>query len=114
LTVPLIDDERPGVVVVHTEQDIEPVLDSVARDREIMLNNGPNKLIGRVPVSVAERAVWGLMPPGFAPMPPSGSATGSSFRPAAVSRAGQQGTNPVRIAGNAGALRFRERHVTLA
>jgi len=53
----ITDDERPGVVVVHTQQDIEPILDSVARDRELFKHNGPNKVIGRVPVAVAEKAV---------------------------------------------------------
>ena len=51
------DDEDPDQVTVLTEQDIEPILDSVARDREIMLNNGPNKVLGRPPVAVYERAV---------------------------------------------------------
>ena len=56
------DDDDPDQVVVKTEQDIEPILDSVARDREIMAHNGHNKLLARVPVAVYERAVieqWG-------------------------------------------------------
>lgn len=56
------DDERPDDVTVHTEEDIEPLLESVARDREIMRNDGVNKLLGRVPVTVYERATheqWG-------------------------------------------------------
>jgi hypothetical protein len=52
----ITDDERPGVAIVKSEQDIEPILESVARDREIMRNDGVNKLIGRVPVAVYERA----------------------------------------------------------
>lgn len=52
----ITDDERPGAVVVHTQEDLEPLLDSVARDREIMRNDGVNKLLGRVPVTVYERA----------------------------------------------------------
>ena len=51
------DDEDPETLVVHTEEDLEPLLDSVARDREIMRNDGVNKLLGRVPVTVYERAV---------------------------------------------------------
>jgi hypothetical protein len=51
------DDEDPDKVVVHTEQDVEPILDAVVRDREIMANNGPNAFIGKVPVEVYERAV---------------------------------------------------------
>ena len=52
----ITDDDRPDVAVVLTQQDIEPILASVARDREIMAQNGVNKLIGRVPVAVYERA----------------------------------------------------------
>jgi hypothetical protein len=48
------DDDAPGRVVVHTEEDVEPLLDSIARDREIMPNNGHNKLAARIPVTVAE------------------------------------------------------------
>ena len=33
------------------------MLDWVAREREVMRNNGVNKLLGRVPVAVYERAV---------------------------------------------------------
>lgn len=53
----IVDDERPDQFTVKTEQDIEPLLDSVARDRELMRNDGPNKVLGRVPVGVYERAV---------------------------------------------------------
>jgi hypothetical protein len=40
--------------VIHTQMDVEPVLDSIARDREIMPNNGDNKLLGRLPMIVVE------------------------------------------------------------
>lgn len=56
------DDEDPDQVTVHTQQDIEPILASVERDREIMAHNGHNKLLGRFPVEVYERSVrehWG-------------------------------------------------------
>ncbi|HEX5211623.1 MAG TPA: hypothetical protein VFW22_07810 [Pseudolabrys sp.] len=56
------DDDEPNRVVVQTEQNIEPVLESVARDREIMAHNGVNRLAARVPVSIYERSVheqWG-------------------------------------------------------
>jgi hypothetical protein len=53
----IADDERPDQFVVKTSQDLEPILDSVARDRELMANNGDNVLLGRVPVHVYERAV---------------------------------------------------------
>ena len=50
------DDECPDEVTVRTEQDIEPILDSIARDRETM-SHGLNKLVARLPVEVYERAV---------------------------------------------------------
>jgi hypothetical protein len=52
----IADDERPDIVV-HTEQDIEPVLDSVERDRAIMAHDGVNRLLARIPVSIFERSV---------------------------------------------------------
>ena len=51
------DDENPDQVTVHTAQDVESVLDGVARDREIMSHNGVNKLLARVPIEVYERSV---------------------------------------------------------
>ena len=51
------DDEDPDEFRVLTEQDVEPVLDGVARDREIMSHNGVNKLLARVPIEVYERSV---------------------------------------------------------
>lgn len=53
----IADDERPDQFTVHTEQDIEPVLESVARDRELMTHNGVNKLAARIPVSIYERSI---------------------------------------------------------
>ena len=50
------DDEDPDVFHILTEQDVEPILDAVARDREIMANNGHNKLTHHVPAIVYERA----------------------------------------------------------
>ena len=52
----IVDDERPGFVV-NTSQDIEPVLDSLERDRAIMRHDGVNKLLARIPVSIFERSV---------------------------------------------------------
>ena len=51
------DDEDPEQVTVHTQQDVEPVLDSVERDRAIMAHDGDNKLLARIPVSIFERSV---------------------------------------------------------
>ena len=53
----IADDERPDRFTVHTEQDIEPVLESVARDRELMTHNGVNKLAARVPLAIYERSI---------------------------------------------------------
>jgi hypothetical protein len=58
----IADDERPDQFVVKTSQDLEPIVDSVNRDREIMPHNGHNKVIGRFPVEVFERMInegWG-------------------------------------------------------
>lgn len=52
----IYDDDDPDKVVVQVEQDIEEILDGVNRDREIMLNDGDNKYLGKVPVAVFERA----------------------------------------------------------
>jgi hypothetical protein len=51
------DDEEPDKFHVLTEQDLEPILDSVERDRAIMRQNGDNKLANRVPAIIYERAV---------------------------------------------------------
>lgn len=39
---------------IKSAQDVEPVLDSIARDQDIMANTGPNKLLGRLPMIVVE------------------------------------------------------------
>jgi hypothetical protein len=46
--------DEDGGVALAISQDVEPVLDSIARDREIMPMNGPNKLLGRLPMIVVE------------------------------------------------------------
>ena len=48
------DDDTPDRVVVHTQEDVEPALDSIARDRELMRHDGHNKLAARLPVTIAE------------------------------------------------------------
>jgi hypothetical protein len=53
----LTDNDRPGEFTVKTEQDVEPVLDSVERDRAMMAHNGHNKLLARIPVTIFERSV---------------------------------------------------------
>jgi hypothetical protein len=51
------DDDDPNQVVVNTEQDVEPILDSIHRDRELMAHDGVNKLVARLPIAIYERAV---------------------------------------------------------
>jgi hypothetical protein len=53
----IVDDDRPDLLVVHTEQVLDEVLASVERDREIMKMNGENKLLARIPIPIYERAV---------------------------------------------------------
>ena len=53
----IADDERPDRFVVKTSQDLEPILDSIARDRELMAHTGDNKLAARIPVAIYERAI---------------------------------------------------------
>jgi hypothetical protein len=48
------DDATPNVFHVKHAQDVEPILDSIARDREIMANNGVNKLTHRIPTVIYE------------------------------------------------------------
>jgi len=49
----VFDPDYPNRFGVFTQQDIEPVLDSIARDREIM-PHGVNKLAARLPMIVYE------------------------------------------------------------
>ena len=53
----ITDDERPEDFTVHTEQELDEILDSVQRDRETMSHNGVNKLLARIPIEVYERSV---------------------------------------------------------
>ena len=50
------DDNDPDTFHILTEQDMEPILDAVARDREIMLNNGDMKVEYKIPAIVFEQA----------------------------------------------------------
>lgn len=53
----ITDTDYPGRLVINCQQDIEPVLDSVERDRAIMAHDGVNKLLARIPVSIFERSI---------------------------------------------------------
>jgi hypothetical protein len=49
------DDEDRDNVTVQTEQDVEPILDGIARDREAHhAGLGGNKLAARLPLTVYE------------------------------------------------------------
>ena len=50
----ITDDSAPWAFHVKHSQDVEPVLDSIARDREIMPNSGDNKLTHRIPTVIFE------------------------------------------------------------
>ena len=50
----LTDDATPNQFHVHHRQDVEPILDSIARDRELMRNDGDNKLTHRIPTVIYE------------------------------------------------------------
>ena len=52
----IVDDEAPNRLVVQTSQDLEPILDGIARDREIMLH-GVNKLAARLPMVIVENLI---------------------------------------------------------
>ena len=49
----MIFDEGSPQFVVHHQQDVEPILESIARDREIM-PHGENKLAARIPTVIYE------------------------------------------------------------
>jgi hypothetical protein len=53
----IMDDERPEDFVVHTEQRLDEILDSVERDRATMSHDGVNKLLARIPIPIYERSV---------------------------------------------------------
>ena len=50
----LFDDSAPEVFHVKHTQDVEPILDFIHRDREIMPNTGGNKLAARIPTIIYE------------------------------------------------------------
>ncbi len=50
----ITDDTTPDVFHVKHEQDVEPILDGIARDRETM-RHGTNKLAARIPAVIYEQ-----------------------------------------------------------
>ena len=49
-----IYDDAATTFTVHHQQDVTPILDSIARDRETMANTGVNKLTHRIPTVIYE------------------------------------------------------------
>ena len=47
------EDDNPNQITVRTDQDLTPILDGIARDRETM-RHGENKLAARIPLTVYE------------------------------------------------------------
>ena len=50
----ITDDSEPLKFHVLHEQDVEPILDSIHRDRETMAQTGDNKLTHRIPTVIYE------------------------------------------------------------
>lgn len=50
----IFDSDIPDKFVVKTTMDVEPILDGIHRDREIMTNRGHNKHVARLPLFVVE------------------------------------------------------------
>jgi hypothetical protein len=50
----ILDDSAPDTFHVKHSQDVEPILDSIHRDREIMPNTGHDKLTHRIPAIIYE------------------------------------------------------------
>ena len=50
----MILDDASDVFHVEHSQDVEPILDSIKRDHEIMPNSGHNKLAARIPTVIYE------------------------------------------------------------
>jgi hypothetical protein len=53
----ILDDERPDAVTVHGEQNLDEILAGIARDRELMAQNGPNRHLARIPAVHADRVI---------------------------------------------------------
>lgn len=53
----IVDDEHPEVLHVDTELQMDEILQSIERDREAVRPFSTNKLVARVPMTIAERAI---------------------------------------------------------
>ena len=50
----IYDDSAPDTFRVKHSQDVEPILDSIARDQDIMSQSGDSKLAARIPTVIYE------------------------------------------------------------
>lgn len=58
----LVDHEKPHQFTVHTEVEMDAVLEGIKRDREQVKAHSTNKLVARVPMTVYEQSLlehWG-------------------------------------------------------
>jgi hypothetical protein len=53
----ILDDENPGRVVVHAEQNIDEIMAGIARDRELLNQRGDMKAVARIPAVHADRVI---------------------------------------------------------
>lgn len=51
------DSEKPGVLRVYTEVEMDEVLEGIKRDRENQRAGSTNKLLARVPLTIYEKSV---------------------------------------------------------
>lgn len=53
----IVDTENPWVLKVLTEVNMDPVLESIKRDRELQPQRSMNKIVARVPMTVMEQSI---------------------------------------------------------
>ena len=51
------DDEDPDKFHILAEQNLDEILPGIARDRELLNQQGPNKLVARIPGVHADRVL---------------------------------------------------------
>lgn len=55
----LVDYERPDQFTVHTEVEMDEVLEGIKRARDSVVPGSTNKLVARVPMTVYEQSLLG-------------------------------------------------------
>lgn len=53
----IVDSETPHILRVHTEVEMDEVLESIKRDRDNIRPGSTNKLLARVPMTVMEQSI---------------------------------------------------------